>query len=143
MAAIPLVPYEGMNYLLNAGLKAGSAISHWYVGLIGSNTYVPALADTLSGTLASMSEPATAFGTTRPELTSTTVTSGVYTATAAPVEFTNSSGGNQTIYGVFVCSNPTVASGTGTLLGVYMFAASKVIANGDILRVPLTLPLSN
>jgi hypothetical protein len=137
----PLVPYEGMNYLLNTGLKGGTPSTSWYVGIIQSNAYTPALSHTLAANLASMSEDSS-FGATRPTLTAS-VASGVYDATATPVEFTNGSGSNKTAYGVFICSNPSVGGSAGVLLGVFMFTAAKTLANTEILRVPVTLPLSN
>lgn len=139
--ATSLIPYEGMNYLWNAGMMGVTATNHWYVGVIQSNTYTPALSHTLAANLASMSET-NAFGASRLELTGT-VSNGIFDATATPVEFTNSSGSAKTAYGIFVCSNPTVGSSSGTLLGVYMFTTAKTIDNAEILRVPVTFPLSN
>ena len=138
--ATSMVVYEGMNYMLNSSLKGVAATSTWYAGVITNSGYTPALSHTLAGNLASMGEVAN-FGGTR-ALLSATVATGVYDATASPVQFTNSST-TVTAYGVFVCSQSAVGNSTGTLLGVYLFTSARTLANGEILQVPVTLTDSN
>lgn len=138
--ATSMIVYEGMNYMLNASLKGVADTSTWYVGVITSSSYTPALSHTLAANLASMGEVSN-FGATRALLTAT-VSNGVYDATATPVQFTNG-GTSVTAYGVFICSQSAVGNGTGTLLGVYLFTAARTLAAAEILQVPVTLTDSN
>lgn len=134
-----LMPYEGMNYILNAALKGGSATANWYVSLFTASGYTPALADTLAGTLATMVETS-AIGASRVAITAT-VTNGAYSNSASPASFTFTTGA--TIYGAFACSNATVGASAGTLLSADKFGSSKTMATGEILQVTAGITFSN
>lgn len=142
MAASPMITYAGLNYRQNTAIKGGAQVSTWYVGLITNSGYTQALADTMPLTHASFSEPATAFGTTRPTITTGAVANGVLT-TSANVEFTNSSGSTQTVYGYFIASSSTVGEAVSTLYATYKFDVAKSVPNGDVLSIPITLTDSN
>lgn len=126
-----LMPIEGINYLLNAGLKGGAAVSAWYIGLYEGN-YTPTSADTMAAFPAAATET-TAYTGTRKPFTSGTVANGAVDNSASKAEFTMTSA--KTIYGGFVSSASAKSSTSGTLLSAVKFSTAKVLEVDSILRI--------
>lgn len=133
-----IVTNEGKVYLLRSGVSGEtSAISTWYMGLIGANT-TPSATDTASTALGSSG--------TYQEITAYTSSTRVqyqsaYTITPTPqinnnqnpCEFTFNS--SVTVYGVFIVSSGTKGSNTGTLFCAGLFSSAKSMSNGESISV--------
>jgi hypothetical protein len=128
-----LIPIEGINYLINAGLKGGTAYSSWYVGLF-SGTYAPLTTDTAASFATAATELTTYAETNRVALTLGTVASGTADNTASLAQFTSNTNG---LYarGGFISSAPTKGALTGVLISAVAFSSPKAFDSGTILRV--------
>lgn len=126
-----LVTNVGVEYLLDAGLSAGTPITAWYVGLKGTGT--PAAADTLASH-ASWSE-INPYSGNRLAWTEAGVSSKSITNSASAASFSITS--STTVYGAFLASVNTGTS--GTLFSVGDFSSSKNVDNGDTLNVTYTI----
>ena len=125
-----VVTDEGVNYALDAALSGGTPITTWYVGL--KNTGSEAIGDTATGigTTTAWTENTTYTGN-RPGWTEAGVSAKSITNSASPASFAIT--GTTTVFGAFIISTNTGAS--GTLFAVADFASSKSLNNGDTLEV--------
>lgn len=129
-----LVTTEGKNYLLDAGLRAQTQLTAWYVGLKG--TGAAAIGDTLASH-ATWSE-VTPYAGNRLALTVANPTAaGVLSSSSATAYSINAT---STVYGCFICSVNTGTS--GKLYSAGDFAASKAVSSGDTLNVSYSTTLS-
>jgi hypothetical protein len=127
-----LLPVEGINYLVTAGMKGGTQITTFYIGLFEGN-YVPQAADTAAGFPGLATECTTYDEITRPEWAEGSVVSGAVNNTTSRAEFTSNA--LKTIYGGFMSSNPTKGAASGVLLSVVRFSSPKTFEPGTVLRV--------
>lgn len=133
-----IVVREGKNYLLRAGIvNEISPITSWYVGLIGTN-YTPQATDTAStalGASGSYNEITSYNPASRPAYVGAFVASPTAkitnTANQAVFTFTSST----TVYGVFICSNSTKGSSSGTLFCAGLFSSARSVQANDGLSV--------
>lgn len=138
-----LITNEGINYLLNAGLHGGTAISAWYIAPWSTNTTT-----TTSNTYATPGNTeTTAYSeSTRQEWAEGAASSqSVTNATAATI----TASGTVTIYGFGIVGGGTGATtkgdaaGGGTLLSSGLFASGKALSSGETLDLTYTLSGAN
>jgi hypothetical protein len=122
-------PDVGIQYILDAALSAGSAISSWYVGLTNASP-VGAAGDTMGGAHAGWTENSSYSEGTRQAWTKTR-TGNTDSNSASKAIFTINAGG-QTIGGAFIVSDSTKGGTAGTLLAVGAFTqGNRSPASGD------------
>lgn len=125
-----LVVDAGLNYMLDAGLSAGTPITTWYVGLKDTGNVVAG--DTM-GSHAGWTENTTYSNAARPTWVDGGVSAKNVDNSASKAVFNIN--GTTTIYGAFLVSNNTKGGTTGTLYGGGNFSASRAVVNGDTLNV--------
>ena len=136
-----LVPYEGLNHMLNVVLKGATAVSTWYIGLYeGDYTPTPSVT---AATLGGLATECTAYTpATRVEFQEGTVVNGSVDNAAALAEFTFTA--DKTVRGSFISSAQSKGSGSGVLLSVVRFPSPRVQVNGSVLRIlagPTAIPV--
>jgi len=132
-----IVVTAGLNKLLDATIKTGSASPTWYVGLKGSGSIVAA--DTMASH-AGWSELTPFSNANRPTYTPGTIASGAVDNSASKAVFNINA--SSTIYGAFLVDNNTKGGTTGTLYGGGDFASSRPVVNGDTLNITGTLTIT-
>lgn len=125
-----IVVNVGLQYLLDAALAGGTAISAWYVGLIGSNPTLAA-ADTIASH-SGWSESAAYSNANRPAWTKTRAAQTMSNSASKASFSINASA---TIYGAFICSDSAKSGTAGTLLCECAFASSRAVLSSDTLNV--------
>lgn len=134
-----LIPNEGRDYLLNAGLLAGSQFSNWYIGLY-EGAHSPVAADTMAGFPAAATEITAAYDeVSRPALTPNALSSGIFINSASPAVFTFNA--SKTVRGGFISSGSGKGGTTGVLLSAVLASSPKDVVDGDQLRVTAGLSL--
>jgi len=128
-----LIPIEGLNYLLNTGLKGGAQSTTWYIGLY-EGLYTPIPADTAATFPASATELTAYSETTRQLLTLGTVAAGAADNSASRGVFTGTTNG-KFAQGGFISSAAAKGATTGVLISAVRFSSPKPIDNGGVLRV--------
>lgn len=132
-----MIPSEGINYLLNTGLKAGSQITTWYVALFEGN-YTPVAGLTAASFPADATECVAYVEVGRPVWTSGLVSAGAVDNVASMAQFTFNA--DKTVYGAALLSVATKGSPSGVAMAIAKFTTARVMQVGDILRV--TAPIS-
>lgn len=127
-----VVPIEGINYLLNAGLKGGAQNVTWYLGLYGGN-YTATSADTMAAFPAAATEAVAYNETVRQTFVSGTVAAGSVDNSLSVATFTSNAA--QTLYGGFMSSSAVKAGTSGVLLSAVRFGSPKTLGVGDLLKV--------
>ncbi len=135
-----IVVNEGLNYLLNAGLAAGSQLTTWYLGLFSGN-YTPVATDA-AATIAANSTETSAYSAGARQLFSPAAASGqsvTNSATRASFTFNAST----TVYGAFLISSSIINGTSGTCISAAQFGTSKSVANSDQILVTYTFSLAS
>ena len=131
-----IVVNAGLNYLLDAGLSAGSAITTWYLGLLSATPTVAA-GDTMASH-AGWTEITAYDEANRVTWVDGGVASQTVSNTASPADFTISTNGTN-IGGAFLTSNNTKGGTTGTLYAAGAFTAGdKSLDDNDSIEVTFT-----
>lgn len=134
-----IVPYEGLNYILNVSLKGAVQSSSWYCSLF-KNNITPSIDDTAvsalgsSGSYGEVTDADVSPSTNRPLITWGTVSNGSVDNSSNRIAFTiipNS----LTIYGAFITNTQAKLSTSGILLGARLFSAPRVLLKDDVLYV--------
>jgi len=138
-----LVVNEGLKYMNDAALDAGTQITTWYIGLYGAGaSNSPAAGDTMSSHIG-WTENTTYSNATRPTCAFSAATladPSVTTNSASPAAFNIN--GTTTIGGAFLTSNNTKGGTTGTLFSAADFTGGdRSVASGDTLNVSYTFSL--
>lgn len=128
-----LIPTEGINYLIGAGLKGATPVTSWYVGLFEGD-YSPVAGDTMATFPGNATECTAYVETARPALTLGTVSGGTVDNTASKAEFTGNATG-KLVKGGFISSVPTKGATTGVLVSAVRFTTPKSLDAGSTLRV--------
>lgn len=128
-----LIPYEGINYLLDAGLKGATPYTNWYIGLYEGN-YTPTPNDTMATFPAAATELTAYAETQREPLVLGATAMGAADNMASKAEFTGTTDGKRAMGG-FVASTPAKGASTGVLISAVKFSSPKPIDAGTILRV--------
>lgn len=135
-----LVPIEGLNYILEAGLRGGSALSAWYVGLFEGN-YTP-VAGVTAATFPAAATECTAYDeANRVAWASAAAASGIVTNSASKAVFTMNA--TKSVYGIAMSSAPTKGATTGVLVSVARFAALKSVVATDVLNVTSSITMTS
>ena len=128
-----LIPVEGINYLISAGLKGGTPLTSWYIAPF-SGTYTPVPTDTAATFPAAATELTTYAETARQALVLGTVAAGQADNSASTAVFTSNANG-VTVKGGFITSAATKGAATGTLISAVQFSSPKAFDSGTILRI--------
>lgn len=135
-----LVPTEGLNYILEAALRGGAALSTWYIALFEGN-YTP-VAGVTAATFPAAATECTAYDqATRVAWTSAAASGGVVTNSASKAIFTINA--TKTVYGLAQSSVAAKSGTTGVLASVARFTTPKAVEIGDELRVTSTLTMTS
>lgn len=136
-----IIPTAGLNYILSAALADGEQYSSWYIGLFTANR-TPLAEDTLTTLLADCQESSDyEDGTYRLEAVFPTIADGAVTTVADPTIFSFDTGA--TIQGGFLASNSIIGNDSGVLISAIKFSSPKVIAAGELLRVPVGIAMAS
>jgi hypothetical protein len=140
-----IVPYEGMNRILDA-LRGGVTLSTtWYVSLFKGNV-TPALTDTAAAALGATGSYGecqdTDFSpaTNRTQITFGSSANGSMTSTNT-MQFTAIQ--NLTVYGGFVTDTQPKNDKTGVLLSAKRFASARAVLANDIIQVTVTYTMTS
>lgn len=139
-----IVVNQGLNYILDAALSNGTALSPWYIGIF-KNNYTPVAGDTMSTFPNSgvANESTTDYSeSARPTWTDAGALSQSITNSASPAIFTFTAS-TTTIYGAFLTSSSTKGGTTGTLLAASKFSTSRTLLVSDVLNVSYTITSSS
>lgn len=135
-----IMPTEGLNYLLDVGIRNQSQLTAWYIGIFEGN-YTPVLADTAAGFPAASTESTAYAETTRQAYTVVAASGGVLTNAASPATFTMNA--TKTIYGGFIASASAKSATTGKLISAAQFSSSKAVQSTDVLSITATITLTS
>lgn len=118
-----------LNYLWETGVRSGVAITAWYMGLIDDAGFSSSenAADTMASH-ASWAELTTYTAATRIAWAPGAAASGTITIALA-ITFTTNADSN--IRGIFITSNATKSSATGTLFSAASKASASTILSGQ------------
>lgn len=133
-----MIPTEGLNYLWNVALKAGTQYPNLYVGLFKGD-YTPVPGDTMATFPTVATEQTLYSETARPELVLGTVASGSVDNAGNEVTFTGTTA-SETATGGFVTTSPTKGSTTGVLIAAVRFPSPLPLGVGN--RVEITAPFT-
>jgi hypothetical protein len=131
---------EGLNYLLNAGLAAGSQITTWYLGLFSGN-YTPVATDAAATIAANSTETSAYTAGARQQFVPVSASGQQVTNSASRASFTFNAG--TTIYGAFLVSSSTINGTTGTLISAAQFGSAKSVSNTDQILLTYTFSLAS
>jgi hypothetical protein len=136
-----IIPDEGITYLLNAGLNAGSQLSSWFVGIYEGN-YTPVAEDTAATFPGSSTEITTAYSeATRVALVPDDIEEGLWSNAGTPAEFTFTA--PKTVRGGFISSSGTKGGVTGVLLSAVKAGTARDVIVGDVLKVSTGIVLTS
>src|SRR3990172_633325 len=135
-----IIPTEGRNHILDTELHATSRVTTWYIAPFEAN-YTPVAGDTAATFPASATESTAYAEATRVAFVEAAASSGSTSNTANKAEF--SINATKTMYGAFMTSVSTKSATTGTLLSAALFAASRAVISGDLLRITSTISLTS
>ena len=135
-----LIVDQGINYIMDAALANGSALTSFFIGLY-KNNYTPIAGDVMAtfpgGGVAN--ESTTDYSeATRPAWTEAGVTAKVITNTASPATFTFT-GVSTVIWGAFLSSSSVKGGTSGTLISATKFSASRTLLASDQFQVVYTI----
>lgn len=134
-----LIPDQGRDYLLSAGLLMGSQLGNWYIGLY-EGSYSPQTTDTMENIVARATEITAAYSeAARVLLSPDALSGGVYSNAAAPAVFTFTAA--TIVRGGFISSGSVKGGATGVLLSAVLASSPKTVSNGESLRVTAGLSL--
>lgn len=135
-----LVPTEGLNYLLESGLRGGSALNAWYIGMFEGN-YTP-VAGVTAATFPAAATECTAYDEgNRVAWASAAAVGGIVTNSASKAVFTMNA--TKSVYGVVMSSVPTKGGTTGVLVSVARFSAKKDVVATDELKVTSSITMTS
>lgn len=135
-----IIPLVGINYTLAAAMTGASQFSTWYIGLYKADR-TPLTSDTMTTLLADADESNEYGSASRLEAVFPAVDAGAITTEADPTVFTFASGA--TITGGFLTTGLTINNTSGLLMSAVKFTSPKVIATGELLRVPVGIALAS
>ena len=131
---------EGLNYLLDAAIRAQTQITPWYVAIFEGN-YTPVLGDTAATIVASATESTAYTEAVRQTYTLVAAAAGVLTNAAAPAVFTMNA--TKTIYGGFITGASAKSATTSKLISAAKFSSSKAVESTDVLSITGTITLTS
>jgi hypothetical protein len=135
-----IIVNQGLNYIINAALCAGSVITAFFLGLFSGN-YTPVASDTASSIAANATEVTAYAAGARQAFTPAAATSQQATNSASQASFTFNA--SVTVYGAFLISSSTINGTSGTLVSAAQFGTSKSVVSGDQILVTYTFSLAS
>lgn len=126
-----MIVNEGLNFMLDVQFHAETPISPWYVLLKGTGT--PAAGDTLASH-ATWTE-ITAYADDRKEFVEGAASGQAISNSGSEAVFAIN--GDAEIYGAGLCGAAT--ANTAKLFNVVDFTSHRVLADGDILNITMTI----
>lgn len=136
---------EGWNYLLEAGIRGGTAYSSWYVAPFSGNV-TPGTSLTAATFHSTCTELSTAYAeAARPAYTTVAAASASVTNSAAAATITVASGqSNVLVRGAGILSVSTKQSTSGKLLSAWRLTADVTLpAEGNTLDIVQAITLAN
>lgn len=136
-----IIPIQGMNYIAGAILNDNGTTptENWYIGLL--EDYTPVAATRMADIGTAQNEVAGYDEATREAWTHVYDDEYLITNTASKAEFTFTTG--DTVYGAFLSTVSTKESASGILLSAAKFSTARVVADGGILRVTVSITLAS
>lgn len=135
-----LIPQEGLDFNQSVMFKGAAQVTTWYIGIFEGN-YTPTSGLT-AATFPGLATECTAYtAANRLEFIEGAVSGGSVDNTASKAEFTMNAA--KTVYGAVMSSSAAKGSTTGVLISAVRFAAAKVLASGDVLRITATNTLAS
>lgn len=130
---------EGLNYLLNVGMKGGTAATTFYLAPFTGNV-TPTSALTAATFTATQTEATAYTSATRVEYVEGSISSGSISNSASRAEITANA--TVAIWGAGLLSISTKSATTGTLMAAAKFAAVRNLGDTDVLAFEYTLTLT-
>lgn len=138
-----LIPIEGINYLINAGIKGATQSTSWYIAPF-SGSYTPVSTDTAATFPASATEFTGYVETARQTLVLGTTSAGQVDNTASLATFTSpNTVTGATVAGGFITSSPTKGATSGTLISAVRFSSPKPFDQGTVLKITAGFSISS
>lgn len=128
-----LIPFEGLDYMINVALRGGAQFPAFYVGLF-EGAYTPVPTDTMAQFPVTADECTAYAETARPLLVLPAPTDGVVVNSASKAVFTGTADGTR-VSGGFVSSSSAKGSAVGVLVSAVRFPSPRPLDAGTILRV--------
>lgn len=129
----------GLNHILATEFAGGTQATTWYLGLISHTGFsAVAAADTMASH-GGWTEHQDYNEATRPAWTPGSVSGGSITSSST-TNFTNTTANNQ-VDGVFLVSESTKGGSSGTLWATGLFASTRTLAAGQVLKINYTTTL--
>lgn len=129
----------GFNYLLDAGFRAQTPITAWYIGLINNSGYSAVAAGDTASSHAGWTEFTDYSGSNRLAW-SPSAASGGQLVSGSSASFTLTASGN--IRGIFIISSQAKSATTGTLWATAVESSGRAVSNGQVLQVYYTNTLT-
>lgn len=130
-----LMPVEGINYMIGTALTGQAQLPSWFIAPFSGN-YTPVSTVTAATFPAAATEATGYAEATRQAWTPGVISAGGVTNGLSVATFTiNPAGAGMTLYGCAISSVPTKSSVAGVLISCARFAAPKLVADTDIIRV--------
>lgn len=123
----------GVNYLLEAGFRGGTAVSTWYAGLINNSGFTGVASTDTMSSHSGWSEFTGYAETTRRQWSPAAASLGSIVNTTA-MSFTNG-GSTANVIGCFINSDNTKSGSTGTLWATATEASARSIAASQVFQV--------
>ncbi|MCB1610482.1 MAG: hypothetical protein KDI60_01675 [Xanthomonadales bacterium] len=133
-------PAEGRNYMMDVAVHGRAQISSWYV-LLFEGDYTPQEDDTAANIVARATEITAYVAGTRQALTVDAAVAGATDNADNLAEVTLNA--NKTVHGFAIVSAAAKGATTGVLLAIQKLATGRAYANGDVIKVPVSLALTN
>lgn len=141
-----LVPTQGLNYLLDVGLRNQTQLPNWYLAIFqGSGTpaanWTAANFDSVADEITSTTEGYP--GSDRPAWVPAAASSGVITNAASLASYAITATTSVTITGAALLSDSTRGGGTGTLVSASRFGTSHTVNDGATFELGYEVELND
>ena len=133
-----LMPYQGVNHMLDVLANGGAQVTAWYIGLYGNN-YAPLPSDTMA-TFPALAGELSGYTGNRQSFVPNPAASGVLSNAGQEAEFTITT--TQTVRGGFIASHATKGSTAGLLLSAVQLPSPRTFEVGDVVTVAAGLEIS-
>lgn len=133
-----LMPYQGIDHMLDVLANSGAQVAAWHIGLYGNN-YAPQASDTMA-TFPGLAGELSGYTGNRPAFTSGPAANGVLSNSGQEAQFAFTAA--QTVRGGFIASHSVKGSTAGTLLSAVQLPSPRSFEIGDVVSVAAGLEIS-
>lgn len=133
-------PAEGRNYIMDVAVHGRTQVTTWYV-LLFEGDYTPQEDDTAANIVGRATEITAYTEVARPTLVESAAASGSSNNAGNLAQFTLNAA--KTVRGFAIVSASGKGATTGVLLAIQKLTTPRDYLSGDIVKVPVTLSLSN